>query len=52
MQLLLAFLIAFGVVTAGSKQASSLTEKQAQDLVAKNNLTQQFIIYGAEGDDF
>jgi hypothetical protein len=52
MQLLLAFLIAFGVVTAGSRQASTLTEKQAQELVKKNNLTQQFVIYGAEGDDF
>jgi hypothetical protein len=52
MQLLLAFLIAFGVVGANSKQASSLTEKQAIELIKKNNLTQEAIIYGAEGDDF
>lgn len=52
MSLLVAFLIAFGIVAPNSRTASSLTDAQAMELVKKNNLQQQYIIYGAEGDDF
>jgi len=52
MELLLAFLIAFGIVQSDSRLASSLTEKEANQLIIDNNLEKDFIIYGAEGDDF
>lgn len=52
MELLLAFLIAFGIVQPNTRVAASLTESQAQQLVVDNNLQKDFIIYGAEGDDF
>lgn len=52
MELLIAFLIAFGVVQDGSRYAASLTESQAEALIQQNNLEADFIIWGAEGDDF
>lgn len=50
MELLLAFLIAFGVVTADS--ADKLNEKEAQQLLEKSDLQKDYIIWGAEADDF
>jgi hypothetical protein len=52
MELLLAFLIAFGIVQPDTRYANSLTESQAEQLIVDNNLQKDFIIYGAEGDDF
>lgn len=52
MQLLIAFLIAFGVISANDRTTSSLTESQAQELIKKNNLEKQYIIFGQETDDF
>lgn len=52
MELLLAFLIAFGVVSSDSRLASSLTQSGAEKLVKENNLEKDFIIFGQEGDDF
>ena len=51
MELLVAFLIAFGVVNS-SDQASKLTEKEASLLLEKSDLKKDYIIWGAEGDDF
>ncbi len=50
MELLLAFFIAFGVVNA--KDASGLSEKEAQHLLAKQDLEKDYIIWEAEADDF
>jgi len=52
MSLLVAFLIAFGIVAPNSRVATSLTDAQAKELIKKNNLEEQYIIYGQEGDDF
>ncbi|MCF8256153.1 MAG: hypothetical protein K9J06_01270 [Flavobacteriales bacterium] len=52
MELLLAFLIAFGVVSSGDRATASLTQSQAEDLVKQNNLEKDFIIFGQEADDF
>ncbi len=52
MELLIAFLIAFGVVSADSRVAASLTQTQAQELIKKNNLEKEYIIFGQEADDF
>jgi hypothetical protein len=50
MELLVAFLIAFGVVNSGD--ATKLTKEQANQLVEKNNLKNDYIIWEVEGDDF
>jgi hypothetical protein len=50
MELLIAFLIAFGVVS--SSDAKKLTDSQAQTLLKKNNLDKDYLIWEAEGDDF
>ncbi len=51
MELLIAFLIAFGVINADdTKQFKSNSDLEA--LVSKNNLDKDFIIWEAEGDDF
>ncbi|MCF8276358.1 MAG: hypothetical protein K9J17_06440 [Flavobacteriales bacterium] len=50
MELLVAFLIAFGVVN--SKDAQKITKDEASVLVKKNGLEKDYIIWGAEGDDF
>ncbi len=50
MELLVAFLIAFGVVNSGDAQ--KLTKDQASQLIQKNDLKQDYIIWEAEGDDF
>ena len=52
MSLLIAFLIAFGIVAPNSRMAASLTETQAKELIKKNNLEEEYIIFGQEGDDF
>jgi len=52
MELLIAFLIAFGVVNEGSKELKVMTERDAYELVQKKELEKEFIIYGAEADDF
>ena len=52
MELLIAFLIAFGVVSGDSRATASLTQTQAQELIKKNNLEKQYIIIGQEADDF
>jgi hypothetical protein len=50
MELLIAFLIAFGVVSADS--AEKLTDREAQQLLQKKELEKDYIIWGAEADDF
>ncbi|MBP9151305.1 MAG: hypothetical protein KBF73_03390 [Flavobacteriales bacterium] len=50
MELLVAFLIAFGVVNSGDAQ--KLTKDQANSIIQKNNLKQDYIIWEVEGDDF
>lgn len=50
MELLIAFLLAFGVVTA--EDAKTLTKSDAEQLVAKKELDKDFIIWEAEADDF
>jgi len=51
MELLVAFLIAFGVVNTKA-DASKLSKEDAQMLVEKSDLKQDYIIWGAEADDF
>jgi len=50
MELLLAFLIAFGVVS--SSDAKKLTQSDAQNILKKNDLQKDYLIWEAEGDDF
>lgn len=50
MELLIAFLIAFGFYSDDSRTA--LTEKEALQIIEKNNLEKDFIIFGEEHDDF
>ena len=50
MELLIAFLISFGVVNA--KEASTLDKATAEKLVAKKEMSKEFIIWEAEADDF
>ncbi|MBL4586602.1 MAG: hypothetical protein JKX84_06055 [Flavobacteriales bacterium] len=51
MELLVAFLIAFGVVSA--KDAEKITnEKDASAIITKNDLDKKYIIWEAEGDEF
>ena len=50
MELLLAFFIAFGVVNA--KDASKLSDKEAQQLLAKEGLDKDYIIWEAEAGRF
>ncbi len=52
MELLIAFLIAFGVVNEGSKELKVMTEKDAYELIERNQLEKEYIIFGQEGDDF
>lgn len=52
MELLLAFLIAFGVVQADTRVAASLTEDQAKQLIVDNKLQKDFVVFGQETDDF
>jgi len=51
MELLVAFLIAFGAVDA-KQDVSKLSKEDAQMLLEKSELKQDYIIWGAEGDDF
>ncbi len=50
MELLVAFLIAFGVVNSGD--ATKLTSTQASELIKKSDLQKNYIIWEVEGDDF
>lgn len=50
MELLVAFLIAFGVVNSG--EAAKLSKDQASAIIKKNNLNKDYIIWEVEGDDF
>lgn len=50
MELLLAFLISFGVVS--TKSASELTKSEAETLLKSSDLENDYIIWEAEGDDF
>jgi len=50
MELLVAFLIAFGVVNA--KDAQNISKDDASAIVKKTNLEKEAVIWGAEGDDF
>lgn len=50
MELLIAFLIAFGVVT--SEEAKTLSKDGAAELVTKKELDKDYIIWEAEADDF
>ena len=50
MELLIAFLIAFGVVSTDA--TTKLTEKGANALVKQGGLEKEYIIWAAEADDF
>ena len=50
MELLVAFLITFGVVN--STDAQKISKEDAAQLVKKSNLDKDYIIWEAEGDDF
>jgi len=50
MELLVAFLIAFGVVNA--KDAQNISKDDASAIVKKTELNKEYIIWEAEGDDF
>lgn len=50
MELLIAFLIAFGVVN--SSDAKKLSQSDAQTLLKKSELEKDYLIWEAEGDDF
>jgi hypothetical protein len=50
MELLIAFLIAFGVVN--TTQTTKMTANDANQLIKQNNLEKQYIIWEAEADDF
>lgn len=50
MELLIAFLIAFGVVN--SSDAEKLSKSDAEQLVSKSDLEKDYIIWDAEADDF
>lgn len=50
MELLIAFLIAFGVVN--SSTATKLTQNEANALVKQGGLEKDYIIWAAEADDF
>jgi len=51
MELLIAFLIAFGVINTNEAD-SFKSVADAQKVVTANNLDKDFIIWEAEGDDF
>tara|TARA_R110002072_G_scaffold186376_3_gene343256 strand:+ start:203 stop:358 length:156 start_codon:yes stop_codon:yes gene_type:complete len=51
MELLVAFLISFGVVDAKA-DLSKLSKDDAQLLIEKSDLKKDYIIWGLEGDDF
>ena len=50
MELLIAFLIAFGVVTA--KESKEISKSDVEQVMAKNDLKKDYIIWEAEADDF
>lgn len=50
MELLVAFLIAFGVVNSGD--AAKLDSKEAAAIVKKTDLEKEAVIWGIESDDF
>jgi len=50
MELLLAFLIAFGFFKA--EDVKKLNQSDAKDFIQKNNLEKDYLIWEAEGDDF
>lgn len=50
MELLIAFLLAFGVVNTNT--SVKLTEKDATALVKQSGLEKDYIIWAAEADDF
>jgi hypothetical protein len=50
MELLVAFLITFGVVS--TEDAKSISKDDATAIVKKTNLAEEAIIWGAEADDF
>jgi len=50
MELLVAFLIAFGVVDA--RDADTVKSSDASALVEKGDLKKEYLIWEAEGDDF
>jgi len=50
MELLVAFLITFGVVNSGD--AAKLSKEDVNQLVKKSDLEKDYIIWEAEADDF
>lgn len=50
MELLIAFLIAFGVIS--DRESEKVTEDHANKLVQKYELEKDYIIWGLEADDF
>lgn len=52
MELLVAFLISFGVVDAKTTDVNSITQEEAKVLIERSNLEKEAIIWDAEGDDF
>lgn len=52
MELLIAFLIAFGFYSEGDKALNTLTEQGAKEIIVKNDLEKDFYVWGQEADDF
>lgn len=50
MELLIAFLLAFGAVSAD--EATKLSENDANEIIAKSGLEDDYIIWEVEMDDF
>lgn len=50
MELLIAFLIAFGAITG--EEAKKISSEDVNSIVAKKELEKDFIIWEAEADDF
>jgi hypothetical protein len=52
MELLLAFLIAVGIIEPNTRLAETLDKEQAYELIYKNDLEKKFVVFGQESDDF
>lgn len=50
MELIIAFLIAFGAVNA--TDAGKLSQADAEKLIVKSDLQKEYVIWDAEADDF
>ena len=52
MELLLAFLMSFGYITADEAKSMDKLDVDAKQILSDKGLEKDFIIWGAEADDF